>query len=184
MDTLLGQSILEEQVNVREHSTMRRLKIPLVSLTLLLVTHGVLGWQLSAFMGPVWAVPLSFAAHSPTILVWVVVVISDLLLAAALTTPGSERRDEFISLFKTDNRAFLFAVILAFLSVVIITWLYIFVHILVVIAASMLVKIDTQTARWKNRHIFLLLAITSILGLGLGAVVQTVLGLGLEARGF
>ncbi len=154
---------------------MQRVKIPLVSLSLLLFTHGVLGWQLSAAIGPFWAVPISFASNSPTILVWLVVVVADLLLARALSTSWLERRSEFISLFKTDNRTFVVAVIFAFLTAIIVTWLYIFAHIFVVIAVSMLVRIDTQTARWKNKQIFWLLAIASIVGLGLGAVVQTAL---------
>lgn len=155
---------------------MQRLKnFTLVALTLLLVTHGVLGWQLSALIGPFWVDPISFAS-TPTILIWLVVIIADLLLAAALTTPFSERREEFISLFRTDSRAFLVCVALAFLTVVIITWLYIFVHIFVVIAASMLVRLETQRMKWRNRQLFWSLAITSILGLGLGAIVQTLLG--------
>lgn len=161
---------------MRQHSSIQRLKnFPLAALTLLLVTHGVLGWQLSALIGPFWADPISFASNSPTVLVWIVVVIADLLLAKALSSSWSQRRSEFISLFRTDSRTFLVAVILAFLSVVVITWIYIFVHIFVVIAASMLVRLETQRVKWINRHIFWSLAIASILGLGLGAVVQNLL---------
>lgn len=156
---------------------MQRLKnFPLVALTLLVVTHGILGWELSAVIGPFWAVPFSFASHSPTILVWVVVVVADLLLAQALSSSWLQRRKEFISLFKTDTRTFWIAVVLAFLSAVIITWIYIFVHIFVVIAASMLVRLETQRVRWINKHIFWSLAIASIVGLGLGTVAQSVLG--------
>lgn len=150
---------------------MQRSKIPLVSLTLLLITHAIFGWQLYAFMG------LGLPTHNrlaapPTILVWVVVIIANLLLARALSTPWTQRRTKFIDLFKTDARALLFAVILAFFSVVIITWLHTFVHILVVISASILVRIDYQTARWSCKSIFWLLAIASIVGLGLGVVAQ------------
>jgi predicted membrane protein len=79
-------------------------------------------------------------------------------------------------LFKTDTSAFIVATILAFLCVVIITWLHIFFHILVVVAAGMLVRIDTQTGKWSYRHIFWLLASSTILGLGLGALAQMLLG--------
>ena len=151
-------------------------KFPLGSLTLLLVTHGILGWQLSAFMGLGFPTRNLFAANEPTILVWIVVVVSDVLLAAALSTPWSQTRKEFLSLFKTDTSAFIVATILAFLCVVIITWLHTFFHILVVVAAGMLVRIDTQTGKWSYRHIFLLLASSTILGLGLGALAQMLLG--------
>lgn len=153
---------------------MQRSKIPLVSLTLLVVTHAIFGWQLHALMGLDLPTHNQFAAP-PSILVWVIVIIANLLLARALSTPWTQRRKKFIDLFKTDNRALLFAVILAFLSVVIITWLHTFVHILVVIAAGMLVRIDFQTARWSCTRIFWLLAIASIVGLGLGVVAQRLL---------
>lgn len=151
-------------------------KLPLSSLTLLLVTHGVLGWQLSAFMGLGLPTSNLFAAHSPTILVWLVVVVSDILLAMALSTPLSQRRNEFLNLFKTDTRAFVVAVILAFLSVLVITWLHVFVHILVVVAAATLVKIETQIARWSYRDIFWLLTISSVIGLVLGGLAQLLSG--------
>ena len=148
-------------------------KFPLVSLTLLVVTHAIFGWQLYAFMG------LDLPTHnhlvSPTILVWAVVIIANLLLARALSTPWTRRKKRFINLIKTDARALLFAVTLAFLSVVIITWLHTFVHILVLVAAGTLVRIDTQTARWSCRNTFWLLAIASIVGLGLGVVAQKLL---------
>lgn len=154
---------------------MQRSKIPLASLTLLLVTHAIFGWQLYAFMGLGLRTSNLFAAHSPTILVWVVIIIADVLLAMALSTPWTGRREQFVSLFKNDYRTFLVAVILAFLCVVIITWMYIFVHILVVVSAGMLVRIDAQTARWSCRGIFWLVAIASILGLGLGIAAQLLL---------
>ena len=153
---------------------MQRSKIPLVSLTLLVVTNAIFGWQLSAYMGLDLPTHNRFAA-SPTILVWVVVIIADLLLARAVSTPWTQRRKRFLDLFKTDNRALLSAVFLAFFSVVIITWLHTFVHISVVLAAGMLVRIDFQTARWSCRSIFWLLAIASIVGLGLGVVAQKLL---------
>lgn len=159
-------------------------RIPLVSLTLLVITHAIFGWQLYAFMGLGLPTHNLFAAHSPTILVWVVVIIADILLAMALSTPWTGRKKRFISLFKTDTRAFLVAVILAFLCVVIITWLYIFVHILVVIAAGLLVRIDTQTARWSYREIFWLVAIASIVGLGLGILAQKLLMPGSEIASY
>ena len=135
--------------------------LPWLSLTLLLVTYSILGWLLSAFKGP--------------ISLWIVVIGADLLLATALSSPWSQMKDGFARLLKSDTRAFFVAVILAFLSVVIITWLQVFVHILVVIAAGILVRLDTQTAGWNNRQSFWSLAIISLASLGLGAVGQTLL---------
>jgi hypothetical protein len=134
-------------------------KLPWVSLTLLLVTYITLGWILSAVNDP--------------LPIWVVVVGAILLLAMALSSPWSQIRDGFAQLVKSDSRAFFVAVVTAFAIVLIITWLYIFGHILVVISASTLVKLDTQTARWSNRQTFWFLAIIPLVGLGLGAVAQT-----------
>lgn len=133
-------------------------KFPWVSLTLLLVTYSTLGWLLTEF-------------HDPMI-VWVIVVVGILLLAAELSSSWSKIRDGLASLFKSDNRAFLFGVAGAFLSVVIITWFHIFAHALVVISAATLVKLDAQTARLSQRQTFWLLAIVSLVGLGLGRLAQ------------
>lgn len=105
-------------------------------------------------------------------IVWVIVVVGILLLAAELSSPWSKIRDGLASLFKSDNRAFFFGVAAAFLSVVIITWFHIFAHALVVISAATLVKLDAQTARLSERQTFWLLAIVSLVGLGLGRLAQ------------
>lgn len=134
-------------------------KLPWVSLTLLLVTYITLGWLLSAVNDP--------------LPIWVIVAGAVLLLAMALSSPWSKIRDTFARIFKSDTRAFLIAVVAAFLLVVIITWLYIFAHVLVVVSVGTLVRLDTQTARWSNRRTFWFLAIMPLVGLGLGAVAQT-----------
>lgn len=143
--------------------------IPWVSLALLLGTYSTLGWLLSAW--------LVYAFQTPWVgwAIWMIVVVAVLLLAAALSSPWSKLRDSFAHLVKSDTRAFLVAVIFALLSVVIITWLHIFVHILVVVAAGTLVRLDTQTAKWSNKQSFWFLAIASLISLFLGAVARTVL---------
>lgn len=133
-------------------------EFPWVSLTLLLVTYSTLGWLLSAFHDPVS--------------VWVIIVTGTLLLATVLSSPWSKLRAHFTHLFKSDTRAFLFAVIVALSSVVIITWLHIFAHALVVISAGILVRLDAQTFGLSEKQAFLLLVIVSLLGLGLGGVAQ------------
>ena len=133
-------------------------EFPWVSLTILLVTYSTLGWLLSAFHDPVS--------------VWVVIVTGILMLAAVLSSPWSKIRDYFTRLFKSDTRAFLFAVIVALSSVAIITWLHVFAHALVVISAGILVRLDAQTFGLSERQAFWLLAIVSLLGLGLGGAAQ------------
>ena len=134
-------------------------KFPWVSLTLLLVTYIILGWLLSAFHGP-W-------------FVWVTVAVGVFLLAAWLSSPWSEIRGFLAPLFRTDTRAFVIATVFAFLSVVIVTWVNIFFHILVVLSAGTLVKLDSQTCGLSPRQTFWIMGSVSLAGLGLGWVVQT-----------
>ena len=64
----------------------------------------------------------------------------------------------------------------AFVSAVIVTWLQVFAHILVVISAESLARLDLQTARFTQLQAFLILSAVSLAGLGLGAIahIQTI----------
>jgi hypothetical protein len=134
-------------------------KFPWISLALLLATYGIIGWQLS-----------TLESHW---MLWVFAAIATVLLAVAVASPWSKVRDGFASCFASDTKAFLIAVVIAFFSVVIITWLHIFVHILVVCSASLLVRLDVQAARWSIRQSFWLITIASLISLALGAIVHT-----------
>lgn len=135
-------------------------KLPWVSLVLLVVTYSTLGWVLSTFHEP-WGV-------------WVIIVVGSLLVAAFLSSPGVKFRDSS-QLFKSDTRTFFFVVAAAFLSVLILWMLHIFVHALVTISAAILVKLDAQKSRLSNRQTFWILVIVSLAGLGIGAAAQNVI---------
>ena len=134
-------------------------KLPWVSLALLLATYITLGWLLSAVNAP--------------LMVWITVAGAIVFLAVALSSPWSNIRDGFGRLLKSDTRAFLVAVVSAFCVVIFITWLHLFANLLVVLSAGALVRLDTQTARWSNRQIFIFLSVVPAIGLGLGAIAQT-----------
>ncbi len=136
-------------------------KLPWASLALLLVTYSTLGWLLSPFYDP-W-------------FVWVIVVVSDLLLAVWVSSPWAKITNTFARLFKSDTRAFFVIVLAAFLSVLILTWFHVFVQVLLVVCVGTLFKLDAQTARLSERQTFWLLAIFSLIGLGLGAVAHTLI---------
>lgn len=133
-------------------------KLPWVSLVLLLAAYSTLGWLLSAYHDP-W-------------FVWVITVISVLLLATSLSSPWSRIRNGLARLFKSDSRAFFVAVVAAFLSVAIVTWLHVFVQALLVISAGILFRLDAQTAGLSNRQTFWILVTVSLTGLLLGAAAQ------------
>jgi len=136
-------------------------KFPWVSLVLLLVTYSTLGW-------------LSLTFQDPWFFLVIIVVIA-LLLACSLSSPWSRIRDGFARLFKSDMMAFFVAVLAAFLSVLVISWLHIFAHALVVISASTLFRLDAQTAGLSEAQIFWMLLIVSVAGLWLGAVMQSLI---------
>lgn len=136
-------------------------KLPWGTLALLLVTYSTLGWLLSPFYDP-W-------------FVWVMVVVGVLLLAAWLSSPWAKTANIFVRLFKSDTRTFLVIVLGAFLSVVIITWFDVFVHALVVVSAATLFKLEAQKTGLSERQTFWLLAILSLVGLGLGAALHSLI---------
>lgn len=132
-----------------------------LAVLLLLVTYITLGWLLSTWQSS-W-------------LVWVVVALSSLLLAAIISSPWVEIRDMFATLFASDSRAFLVAVIAAFASVIIISWLHIFAHTLVIICAVLLVKLDLQAANFRDKQIFMLISVVSLLGLFIGWITNNII---------
>ncbi len=129
-----------------------------VSLTLVVIAYGSLGWLMSQ-------------AHLPWF-IWLVVAIAILLLLSALTTPWLKIADYSIIFFKSDTRTFAFSVLAAFLFFLMIAWLRVFLDTLVIISATILLRIDVQTSGLSERRAFLITSIFSLTGLALGAVMQ------------
>ncbi len=133
-------------------------KIPWLALLLLLATNMTLGGFLSA-LHEHW-------------LAWVVVSLCILLLGAVLSCSWATIRDSFAYLLASDFKAFLVAVLIAFLGVIIVFWLHTFAHLLVIICAFLLVKIDMQAANFSDRQIFKTICFLSLLGLFLGGSIN------------
>lgn len=134
-------------------------KLSGVSLALLLVTYITVGRLLSDAREPVLA--------------WVIIILGVLLQAVLLSSPRSRFRN-ISRFFKSDTRTFFFIVVAAFLSVVVLWRLHVFVHALIAISAATLVKLEAQAVRLTSRQTFWLLVIISLAGLGLGSILQTV----------
>lgn len=96
------------------------------------------------------------------------------MVAALLSSPSTKLTNNS-GFFKSDTRSFFFLVAGAFLSVIIIWQLHIFAHALVTISSGILFKLDAQKAGLSNKKAFWIIAIVSLAGLGLGAVVQIAL---------
>lgn len=134
-------------------------KFPWFSLALLLVTCSILGWILSELRHPQQA--------------WVIVAVGLLLLNALLASSWAKIRNGIAKVFRSDTKTFFVTVIAAFLSVVVIAWLQVFVPALIVISTGILVKLDAQTAKLSEAQTFCILSIVSLTGLGFGGFVQT-----------
>ena len=133
-------------------------KIPWLALTLLLATNITLGGFLAAWHEH-WSV-------------WVVVALVILLIAAMLSCSWATIRDSFAHLLASDLRAFIVAVLISLLGVLIVFWLHTLAHFLVIICAFLLAKIDMQSANFSDRQIFRTICFTSMLGLLLGRAME------------
>ncbi|MBV6625544.1 MAG: hypothetical protein KI793_21890 [Rivularia sp. (in: Bacteria)] len=136
-------------------------QLPWVSLTLVLVTYSVFGWILSQENLPMLA--------------WLMIGISVLLLVAAITTPWSKAVKYMRFLFNTKLKSFLLAVLGAFLFFLIFAEFRIFLDILLIISATILVRLDFQIAGISENKAFLFTSLFSIVGLISGVLLDYLL---------
>jgi hypothetical protein len=137
-------------------STIKRL--PWVSLILLLVTYSVFGWILSQ--------------ENLSIFLWGLIIISVLFLVAGLTTPWSKTVKYLSVLFNTKLKSFLLAVFGAFLFFLVFAEFRIFLDIMLIISATILVRLDFQIAGLKEIQAFCITSVFSIAGLMLGLLLK------------
>lgn len=141
-------------------SFLRRL--PWVSLSLLLLTYATYGWWI--------------AKANLHVLVWPVAFMAAFLLAAALTTPMTKIANYSFFIFKSNIRSFSVTVLGAFLFFLMIAWFRVFLDTLVIIAASILARIDFQTAGFSEEQTFWVLSFVCWIGLGFGFLVYRLTG--------
>ena len=141
-------------------STLRTL--PWISLVLALLTYCSLGWVISKTYMSITALGITAVAV--------------ILLVLVLTTPWIKLANYSNFLFKSNSRTFGISVIGAFLLFLIIAKFRLFLDTLVIISATILVRIDFQTAGLKQIHSFGIMSIISLLGLGTGVLIHHVFG--------
>ncbi|MBC6431280.1 hypothetical protein FM036_10840 [Nostoc sp. HG1] len=132
-------------------------RVPWVSLALVLLSYSTLGWVIAETFAPVS--------------VWVATVVAILLLIVTLTIPWMKMKYYFSILLKSNTRSFAVAVLAAFLFFIMIAWFRIFLDTLLIVSATILVKIDFQTAGLREGLAFWTASIFSLTGLGLGALI-------------
>jgi hypothetical protein len=133
-------------------------KLPWASLLLLIFTYGLFGWVISATDSSTW--------------LWLMGASYILLIALALAAPFTLMKTFYTSWLKSDTRAFLSVIVGAFVAVLIVTWIEVFVRILVLLSAGALVRLDLQTAGYNEWQCFSILVMVSLTGFGLGILTQ------------
>jgi len=147
-------------------------KYPFLSLIIVLVAYGTIGWVLRAntakwgfCTGEIGSFSFPFNCQ-----IWVLALVIGLilLLAETLASPFSNIR-RFLSLsFQSDARAFILLVSLAFLTSFMIIWIHVVSYLLIIMAASLLARLDLMTTGFKDWQAFFILAAFSLAGFGLG----------------
>lgn len=137
-------------------STIKRL--PWISLILVLVTYSVFGWILSQ--------------KNLSTFVWVLIIISLLFLVAGLTIPWSKTVKYLNILFNTKLKSFLLAVFGAFLFFLVFAEFRIFLDMMLIISATILVRLDFQMAGLREIQAFCFTYVFSIAGLMLGFLIN------------
>ncbi len=132
-------------------------RVPWVSLALVLLSYSALGWVISETRA--------------SIFVWLVTVVAILLLIVTLTTPWSKVTNYYTILFKSNIRSFCVAVLAAFLFFIMLAWFRVFLDTLLIISATILVRIDFQIAGLREGLAFCTTSIFSLAGLTLGALI-------------
>lgn len=142
-------------------------KLPLPSLSLLLFAYGVFGWLVASDAQRNDLTTLSDISG----VLWIDGVII-LILALSLAAPFKLIQNFYTSWMKSDTTAFFAVIFGAFLAVVILHWIDTFAHILVLLSAGAIVRLDLQTMGYGKWQSFGILVFVSVIGFGLGVILK------------
>ena len=143
-------------------------KLPWSSLLLLVFTNSVFGWLIASSK-------LNSDASKPWLL-WVIGAFYILLIALALTAPLTLIQTLYGSWLKSDTRALISVIMGAFVAVLIISWINIFIRILVLVSAGALARLDLQVAGYRGWYAFGILVVFGLTGYSLGIMAYQLQG--------
>jgi hypothetical protein len=129
-------------------------KLPLVSLSLLLLTYTTFGWLIYD-----WTSDRR---------VWLIVAAGITVLGAILTYPSRSVSLGFGGFFKTDTRALILIILASIVSVALLTWLQFFVDTIVLCSAGLLASLDLKIRGWSKALSLLLIIGWQLLGMSAG----------------
>jgi len=133
-------------------------KNSLVSLIMMILAYGVFGWLMFTFLGSPWS-PIVGAACI-------------VLLMIALTLPLQSFQAWLDKWLQSKLRAAITLILGAFTAVLVISWLHISIHILVLLAAALLVRIELIGQGVSKGKIFLILIFLALGSYSLGAFTR------------
>jgi hypothetical protein len=133
-------------------------KIPWFSLILVLLSYSTLGWLIFEEKTP-WSVRL-------------ITLLTTLLSLICVTNPWLKLDDYSQIFFKSSTRTFGMAILAAFLFFLMIAWFRVFLDTLLIICATILAKLDFQSVSLKPPLAFGCIFSCSLIGLGLGALIN------------
>ncbi|MBD2092939.1 hypothetical protein H6F67_24120 [Microcoleus sp. FACHB-1515] len=129
-------------------------KLPWLSLALLLAAYTTLSWLLYRLnvTWQLWAIVLGLA-----------------LTQAFLLTTFSHGVQQFLEKWlRSDLGYFSVILLLAMLGVFFLAWFHFFGHLLVLLAAEILARLDLRRAGYTRVQALMILVLVSLLGLGVG----------------
>ncbi len=164
------------------------IRVPKLSLGLLLLAYSVFGWHIGKVSTViaredewqenisrlVWlkSIPsfLNWLSSSSTAYwgLWIIVVVSILLFAGAFTTPIKLIRTCFGSWLKSDTSAFVSIMSLSFAAVLMFCWIKVFTSLLIILTTGALARLDLQKEGYGEWQAFTILTLFSFVGIGLG----------------
>lgn len=139
-------------------------KLPWHSLLLLLFTDSIFGWLIGASE--------LLLESDKDLFLWLLGAGYVMLIVLALTAPLTMIQTVYSSWLRSDTRALLSIIFSAFLAVILIHWIQLFIRILVLLSAGALARIDLQVAGYTPLQAFKILAVFSLTGYGLGIIAH------------
>lgn len=128
----------------------------LLSITLLVVLYGAFGWLVKS-----WQVPPKWL---------IMLAVTTLVVDIIAVYPYRLIEIFFTGIFGVDWRSLILVAGMATMMVVIIAWLPIVYYVLLMLTATLLLRLDFYELKYSQLQSFLLLIVCQMGGLGLGLV--------------
>ncbi|MFZ4667218.1 MAG: hypothetical protein ACOYME_12400 [Prochlorotrichaceae cyanobacterium] len=148
-------------------------RFPYLSLTLLLVTYAVFGWQWLD-RAERWNEHLSF--HYFLLIFWSALALITFLVTGLMTAPLGGLRSWLLKWFQSDTRSFIAAMGLTLVGVIFIVNLNITLDLMILITALMLARLELQDRKFNEWLTFWILLLVALGGMAFGSLLHYSLG--------